>query len=122
MTLLSVIVSSTASDEPAQHRTRTKAASTPECLCSFRRCRSLQVKATSYILVAILCFSFGANAHQRLDGFSPNRHQKMSCSIIRYWWYPHENWSTSIFRDSKSPFFGAKIQTLQFLDGCCVEI
>ena len=47
--------------------------------CLIRWRRSLQAKATSYVLVAVLCFSFfsfDASAEQRLDGCSPNLHQK----------------------------------------------
>jgi len=53
-----------------------------------RHRRSLQGKATSYILVVVLFFSFDATAQQRLGGFSPNIHRKTSlrCYLFQ-WWY-----------------------------------
>jgi len=62
-----------------------------------RRRRSLQAKATSYVLVAVLrffiftffyfFFTFDATAQQRLGGFSPN----LLCGVIRQLWYS-KNW------------------------------
>jgi len=53
-------------------------------LCQFFRWRrSLLAKATSYISVDVLCFSFDATAQQRLDTFPPSLHQKRLCSVIR---------------------------------------
>jgi len=43
-----------------------------------RRRRSLQAKATFYVLVAVLFSSFDATAQQRRNGFSPNLHQQTS--------------------------------------------
>jgi len=53
---------------------------------SVRRRRSLQAKATSNVLVAVVFFPFDATAQQRLDGFTPKLHQfgkRRLCGVIR---------------------------------------